>query len=377
MNYKRIAVRYLGIPLMPMRQTKAYWLVKNGTAKFRYDRKLDFWYLKLLVEPSGFKTQDIVLGCDLGSTFDGFSVLSKLFHHLNVEFIQRPKKGKNSIKNFKARQADNRRVRRSRLRHRKIRFDNRVSSKLPPTIHANIESRKWLINKLIKYYPIRTIRIEDVRFNHYRDLVGKNRLSGNARGASFSIVEVGKLRLYDWITDTGFNLELMDGTETHQLRVAYLDGEDVKSEDKSDKTFEAHCLDSFIIASKSFDVELIELNRDTIFIEKIVKQRRYLTRTRARYKDAWRYFRYSKGGEKVYFTNISRKRNLCRVKPEGEHSNHPKQWGYLDNGYSEKKKSNTARYGGTVFNGCKKFFINNEWVNRSIVVSTKAIHSTT
>jgi hypothetical protein len=134
----------------------------------------------------------------------------------------------------------------------------------------------------------------------------------------------------------------------------------------AEKTFNAHCLDSFIIASKDFDKSLLDINKETLFVEKIVKQRRALTRIRAKYKDSSKYFRYAVGGEKVFFTNISRKKNICRVKIDVEHSNHPKQWVYLDNGFAEKIKSNTARYGGTSFNGEQKFFQNNEWLNRAL-----------
>ncbi len=361
---KRIPVKFQGMSLMPMKQTKAHYLVKTGKAKFRYDRKLNLWYLKLLIEPSGYTTQEITLGIDPGSTFDGYTLLSKLYHHLNVELIHRPKKGKNSVKSFKTRQAINRRIRRSKLRHRPIRFSNRVAKKLVPSVKADIDFRKWLVNKLSSYFPITTIRVEDVKFNHYRDLVGKNRLSGVARGKSFSHVEVGKTYFYDWIRCSGYTLELTEGFETSKLRKSYLNGEDTKSLDKSEKSFEAHCLDSFVIASSNYDLNEIELNKSVIFIEKIVKQRRSLTRIRAKYKDSWKYFRYVKGGEKVYFSNISRKKNLCRIKPEGIHSNHPKDWIYLDNGFCEKIKSYTARYGGNSFNNEKKFFKDNEWKNR-------------
>ena len=112
--------------------------------------------------------QKITLGIDPGSTFDGFSVVSKNAHHLNIELIQRHKNGKNSIKAFKKRQASNRRLRRSRLRHRRIRFDNRNSSKLPPTIQANVDFRIWLVNQLVKIYPISDVVVEDVKFNHYK-----------------------------------------------------------------------------------------------------------------------------------------------------------------------------------------------------------------
>ncbi len=377
---KRIPVVFRGLPLMPMKASRARRFVLNDKAKIMFDRKLNIHYLKLLVEPSDIITQEITLGCDLGSTFDGFSLLSKLFHHLNIELIQRPKltvtkkltkepkPHKNSVRAFMTRKAMNRRVRRGRLRHRKIRFGSRTKCKIPPTIRANIDFRKWLIVRLLKYLPITKVRVEDVCFNHYRDLVGKNRLSGQARGASFSLVEVGKFELYDWLEQTGFTLETMKGFETCELRTKYLGGVDVKSKDKSSKSFNAHCLDSFIIGSSDYDTSKIKLNQQTIFIEKVVKQRRSLTLTRADYKEKKYYFRYGAGGIKNYFTNMSRKKNVCRVKLKDSHSNHPKEWEYIDNGYAEKLKASTSRYGGTSFNGERKFFKNNEWFNRKIEV---------
>ena len=384
---KRLAVVYRGCPLMPMKESKVRRLVEQGRAKICFDRKLNIHYLKLRFEPSGFETQKIVLGVDTGSTFDGFTLLSKLCHHLNIELIHRPKTGKNSIKTFKKRQASERRVRRGGKWMRGIRFDNRTKEGNVPTINADIDFRKWLILALMKYYPFAHIVIEDVRFNHYRDLVGRNRLSGKALGASFSHVEVGKISFYNWLIDTGFSVEFVNGFETKEMRIKYLGGEDTKSLNKGDKSFEAHCLDSFIIAGKDFDLKEIELNRKTIFIEKFVKQRRKLTRTRKKYKDGCKYFRYAKGGKKVYFSNISRKHNVCRVKPEGVHSNHPKEWVKKDNGYAEKFKCNTAAYGGTVLRYDAKgnviynngefdkvvevkyrWFQNNEWVNRQIEI---------
>lgn len=365
----RIAVRYKGLPLMPMTCARARILCKEGKAKIKFDRKLNLHYVQLLVEPSGYDTQEISLGIDPGSTFDGVTILSKKCHHLNVELIHRPKKGKNSIKSFKARQAMNRRVRRSRLRHRPIRFDNRTSSKLVPTVQADIDFRKWLVIKLSAYYPINKVVIEDVRFNHYRDLIGKNRLSGHARGKSFSHVEVGKLTFYNWLADTGYYVDFVEGFDTKELRLKYLFGVDTKAQDKAEKSFEAHCLDSFVIAGKDYNLQDVTINKRVIFLEKTVKQRRSLTRTRAKYKDASRYFRYAKGGVKVYFEAKSNKLNKCRVKPESEHSNHPKRWEYIDNGYATKFKSNTAQYGGTVINGKRKFY-DKEYKNRTIHLTT-------
>jgi|JI10StandDraft_1071094.scaffolds.fasta_scaffold218257_3 hypothetical protein len=370
---KRLPVTYLGKPLMPMKESRVRRLVEQNKAKICFNRKLHIYYVKLYFKPSGFNTQEIVLGVDVGSTFDGFTLLSNLCHHLNIEFIQRPKGSKkNSIKAKKKTQLEARRVRRSRLRHRKIRFTNRTSSKLVPTIQANVDARKWVIKQLMRHFPFAKIRVEDVKFNHKRDLVGKNRLNGKARGAPFSLVEVGKNALYSWIRETGFELELIEGYETCKMRLKYLNGVDLKSEDKSAKKFEAHCLDSFIIAGSDFNLADIELNRQTIFIEKIIKNRRHLFLNRkVRHDSKLRephYFRYGKGGIKIPFKSISRKKNVCRVKAENEHSNHPKEWTYIDNGYATKNKHETQRQGGTSLKGSRKFFKNNEWFNRKIEI---------
>jgi hypothetical protein len=71
-----------------------------------------------------------------------------------------------------------------------------------------------------------------------------------------------------------------------------------------------------------------------------------------------------KGGIKQIVTKLG-KRNICRIKPEGEHSNHPRKWEYIDNGRTERYKCNTSPYGGTTLHG-KSFLRNSEWENRQI-----------
>ena len=90
-----------------------------------------------------------------------------------------------------------------------------------------------------------------------------------------------------------------------------------------------------------------------------------LTRLRKKYNDSKNYYKLLTGGIKEIYQNFSGKSNICRVKSVGEHSNHPKNWEYLDNGSAERFKCNTAPYGGTTLNN-KSFFKNNEWNNRVI-----------
>lgn len=371
-NRFRLPVVYQGKPLMPMSTRRVRKYIASGKAKMCYDRKLQIHYLKLLVEPSGFNTQDITIGLDPGSTFDGFSVVSSEVHHLNVELIQRPKKGKNSIRYFKARQASNRRVRRCRLRHRRCRFEFRTGRKLPPTIQANLDFRKWLLTRLVQIYPVTTVVVEDVRFNHAQ----------NRNGRAFSLVEQGKTKLYRFISSLGVKLELRGGYDTKKLRIAIF-GVDLKSKVKDSKDFNAHCIDSFVLACNPPLVETIDtetgevlqsvvpinrviVNHKTLFIEKLVKIRRCLTRLRKRYNTAKNYYRLLKTGIKEEYQNFSQRRNIARVKLNAEKSNHPLKWIYIDNGRVERLKHAVAPYGGTVFNGMKKFYQNQEWINRKL-----------
>jgi hypothetical protein len=333
----RIAVRYKNRPLMPMKCSRIDKFVESGKGKIKYDNKLDIFYLQLLVKPSGFETQDIAIGLDPGSCFDGFSVISADCHHLNFELKQRDKKGRNSISSFKVRQAEARRTRRTRLRHRKIRFDSRNKSNLTPTIRANYEFRIWIIQKLLKYFPITKIGIEDVRFNHY----------ANKNGRLFSHAEQGKTKLYHEVQNLGLELMLFNGWNTKDLRLRIFDY-DPKISDKCAESFYAHCIDSFVIGlvCVKSDKKVI-INRRVVYLEKIVRQRRRLFRTKAaRYNGNNRYYRLLKNGIKEYYSKISRKPQKIRVKPSDIHSNHPKSWIYQNLGFDEKLKMKTSKYGG-------------------------------
>ncbi len=357
-----------------MKSSRVTKFLRLGKGKIRYDRKLRLHYLQLFVEPSGIEMQQIRLGIDPGSCFDGFSIVSKTTHHENYELVQRPKKGNNAISTFKKRQNMNRRIRRSRLWHRETRFNNRTSAKQSPTIRANNDFRKWLIKKICLYYPISAVELEDVRFNHYALDTGK----------SFSQVEYGKNDMMQFIRATmKIQLTLTSGRETAKYRKELNDGIDIKIKDKGNKSFNAHCIDSYVLACPkeypfddvigdyNFNKKQMKyhpvINSKVVYIEKVVKVRRCLITTRKKYKNACRYYKMLKGGIKEYYVNMSSHRNICRVKPAGVHSYHPKKWNYLDKGVVERFKYNITRYGGTRVNG-KSFFIDGEWYNRKIEV---------
>ena len=381
----RLPVVYRGKPLMPMKASRVNKFIAEKKGKICYDRKLKIHYLKLLVAPSSTEMQPITIGIDPGSVFDGVSVVSDTTHHVNIELIQRSKNPKYglTITQMKQKQAMNRRIRRSRLRHRPIRFSNRTKKGLSPTIKATVDFRKWLIVKLMAIFPLSHANIEDVRFNHSR----------YQRGKSFSHAEQGKTEFYEFLISNGLALTKYAGYDTKNLRVNSF-GVDKKTADKGKKTFDAHCLDSYVLAcdkewSEYTDPKTGEIstqpkivansvrkiNRKVIFIEKIVKLRRQLSRIRGVYTSKKRpygssKFRYKTGGIPVPFKCVSNKDNICRVKPEGVHSNHPKQWIYINNGRATRKK---CRNEGFIKNTHTKN-INpktNESTNRTVKITTK------
>ena len=139
----RVPVIYKDKPLMPMRWKRAKKLVKNGKAKLRYNKD-GIWYLKLKFKPYGENTQDISLGIDPGTHFDGISVVSNKCHHENIELLHNK-----TVSKQMSYRSIYRRFRRSRLRHRKCKNNNRTSSKMIPTIRSMFEFRKFIINYTI------------------------------------------------------------------------------------------------------------------------------------------------------------------------------------------------------------------------------------
>lgn len=334
----RVPVVYKRIPLMPMRWKRAKRLVRSGYAKLTRN-KLGITYLKLLYQPSGYKTKEHFVGIDPGSSFDGFSVVSSDKEHLmNIEVVHTK-----DIKKRMTQRRENRRCRRSRLWHRPARFDNRTSKKLTPTIRSKIDFRKQILLTLFSLFPqIDTVVIEDVRFNHHK----------NRNGTAFSLAEQGKSEFVQYIKDyLGAHVVLKHGYTTKMARSYLFCGVDLKIKVKDSESFNAHCIDSFTLACLADDnLENVHgCQRQTIFIKKNYLCRRQLTKFKKRVKDSKDYFKYTKGGNKIILTHLSRLKKL-RVKINDSRSNHG-PWDYIYTKPSQTYKCFTSKYGGTVSHG--------------------------
>lgn len=353
---RKVPVRYKKMKLMPTTWKKANRLIKLGKAVLVNDKLLGV-YLKLKYKPKTTYTQPMILGIDPGSMFDGYTVVSKNYNR-NFQFNHQLPISKR-LKDIMNKRIMYRKIRRYRLRYRPMRIDSRTGNKMTNTSNYYYQNRVNMINRILNLYPITHISIEDVKFNHYKSNKGK----------SFSNIEVGKTRLYDYITKTlKLYLYKVKGSETKEMRDTLFPSL-VKNKDKSIKDFNSHCIDSFTIGILAYlsiteDYRYVSLipitnkeNKLVRFIERIsYKYRRELHRLKNRIRNYRNYFRYSKGGKKVIIDHKSKLRKI-RAKIDDTRSNHGKIWNYQYTRIESTYKKFITNYGGTIGrNGISKYW---------------------
>lgn len=168
-------------PLMPTTPRKARKLLEQGKAKVI---NREPFTIQLLVA-TGETKQDITLGVDAGSRYIGLSATTEKQELFSAEVELR-----NDIVDLLATRRQNRRSRRSRLRYRKPRFLNRVSSKnkgwLAPSIEHKINTHLRVINDVHKILPITKIIVEVASFDIQKiknpEIEGKEYQQGDQLG---------------------------------------------------------------------------------------------------------------------------------------------------------------------------------------------------
>ena len=151
----------LGNALMPTtRYGKVRVLLKQGKAKIVNNKPFT---IKLLYDTTEY-TQPITLGIDSGYTYIGYSAISDNKELITGELTLL--KGQSERLKEKAMY---RKQRRSRLRYRKPRFDNRTKSKpigwLAPSLQHKLDSHIRFIDKLKKILPISNVVVEVANFD--------------------------------------------------------------------------------------------------------------------------------------------------------------------------------------------------------------------
>lgn len=355
---RRIPVVYKGQPLMPMRWGRAVKYVKLGKAKFRLHRKLGIKYLELLEKPCDMKTQTIVLGFDPGSVYDGFSVVSDQCHHENFELIHNK-----NIKKRMDKKRMYRRLRRGRLRNRPAKFGSRIKSKMVPTIRSMYNYRVWFIGQITKLYPISTIIYEKLKFNFYRKNYGKD--------ATHVMTGITKLVEYFHIK----NLVVIEksGEDTCSKRLKIF-GEDLKCEDKSEKSFFAHCIDSYSLALIILD-NISRVNKKTRFINKLHFIRRELYQEKkpqsSDFSPNKSFYKIFREGHIVEYLNpyYGKRRTVKIQKYPNSFTHYITMELARELKYHKIKKS----YARTSYNGVSKFGIYKNIETKEIIVPTNSV----
>lgn len=149
-----------GKPLMPCKEAKARKLLKQNKAKIV---KREPFTIQLLFECEN-QTQNITLGVDAGSKHIGLSATTekKELYVADVEL-------RNDIVDLLSTRREKRRTRRSRLRYREPRFNNRVHSKnkgwIAPSVENKINTHLKVIFDVHKILPITKIIVETASFD--------------------------------------------------------------------------------------------------------------------------------------------------------------------------------------------------------------------
>lgn len=171
-----------GTPLMPTeRFGKVRRMLKNSLA--HVVRRIPFT-IQLDYDTTDF-TQPITLGIDAGSKHVGVSATTteKELYAADVEL-------RNDIVDKLSTRRAQRRTRRSRLRHRKPRFDNRVSSKnkgwLAPSVENKVHTHMSVVKNVCKILPVSNIVVETASFDMQKikrpDIQGEEYQQGEQLG---------------------------------------------------------------------------------------------------------------------------------------------------------------------------------------------------
>ncbi len=149
-------------PLMPTsRHGKVRRLLRENKAEII--KRVPFT-IKLLYRTETEITQNITLGVDAGSKVIGLSATTE-----NQEVFKAEYELRNDISKKLTSKREIRQTRRNRLRYRKPRFNNRVSTKkkgwLAPSIEHKINSHLKIVEDLNKIMPINKIIVEVASFD--------------------------------------------------------------------------------------------------------------------------------------------------------------------------------------------------------------------
>lgn len=221
------------VPLAPTTPSKARKLLKGGQAEKCWSKFGTFGIR--MVAKTRREFPETSLGVDFGTKFEGYAIVCGNENLLSVK-LDLPKMTE-IVRKLEERRILRRTRRFRKCRRRPARFSNRLkrSGWLAPSQSVIVNSRLRIIGEFLRLYPVSTVGLEDVRFNHAKHKWGKN----------FSTVEIGKARIREELVSRGLDVFEFSGYQTKMLREKYCYK---KISNKAADRFEAHCTDALALA---------------------------------------------------------------------------------------------------------------------------------
>lgn len=232
-----------GTPAMPTKPSRARRWLRDGKAVVVYN-DLNVFCLQLVAEPSGKKTQDVVVGVDPGKLFTGIGVqtsMATLFTaHLILPFKSVTKKMtcRRQLRRTRRGRRINRQVAFKSRAHRQKRFSNRRQEKLPPSIRANKQLELRVVKELLKLFPVSHLRYEVIKAR-----------TEKGKGKGFSPAMVGQKIMLQWLEELRPTVT-QQGWQTSILRQQL--GLPKDKTDKSKQSRETHANDGIALAASHF-----------------------------------------------------------------------------------------------------------------------------
>ncbi len=248
-------------PLMPTTSSRARRWIKSGKATGFF--KKGVFCIRLNLEPSDRLIQPIAVGIDPGSKREGFTVKSKSHTYLNVQTH-----AVDWVKDHVETRRNMRRARRFRKTPCRPNRQNRLVNKqwLAPSTKARWQWKLRICKWLTSMYPVTVFVVEDIKAKTW-----KNSKKWNT---SFSPLEVGKQWFYTELRAIAI-LETRSGNDTYQMRQSL---GLKKSKNKLSNKFDAHCVDSWVLANWYVEGHSQPDNTDLIEIIPLEFHRRQLHR---------------------------------------------------------------------------------------------------
>ena len=245
-------------PLMPCSEKRARKLLEQGKAKPYWCKSI--FCIILQKDSSNDYKQEICIGIDPGSKFNGYSVKSQSHTLLNLQI-----KAVDTIKKKVEERSMLRKNRRQRKTpYRKNRFNRSVKNRIPPSTKGRWQQHFNIVKWMNKIYPIMYISVEDIKATTIQNAKKWNK--------NFSPLEIGKSWFYTELKKY-YEIYTYQGYDTYEMRKNY---GFKKNSSKSKKDFYTHCVDAWCLANEVVGGHTDVENTRTIYLKPIVLYKRKL-----------------------------------------------------------------------------------------------------